>query len=401
MTGTTIAQSIPIAISPILTRIYTPEDFGVLALFVSIAGILSVAVTGQYELAIMLPKKDDYAANILILSLTLTFIISLVLLCLIFLFNDEILQLLHNSEISEWLYMIPITIMLTGIYNSLNYWLNRNKNYRTLSDARVYQSLITSFFNVSFGVIKHGGFGLILSSLIGQLIGVYVLLKKINFKKLYQYMNKLKIISLSKKYRKFPKITVPHAIFGATSTGLPVFMIIYYFSSREAGFFSFSSKMVMMPIGLISNAYYQVFFESFTKEKNKEKFFKRKFIQVNKIFLPIFLLLWFVFPDLFGFVFGEEWKIAGVYSQTLLPLFYLKFISNLFTTTVYIYYEKQFENFMLSIIIAVMVLVSLLIGAYFHNIFLGLILMSISNGIVIFYKIYQSFKFVKNTSGYY
>ena len=73
MTGTTIAQAIPIAISPILTRIYTPEDFGMFALYMSVASILSVVATGRYELAIMLPKKDEDAVNIVALSIIISF----------------------------------------------------------------------------------------------------------------------------------------------------------------------------------------------------------------------------------------------------------------------------------------------------------------------------------------
>ena len=399
MTGTTIAQAIPIAISPILTRIYTPEDFGLLALYVSIVSILSVVVTGQYELAIMLPKKDNDAINIMALSMIITFSMSFILLCIIFLLNENITKLLGNEEISNWLYLIPFSIFLTGTYNSLNYWLNRKKNYKILSTTRIYQSLTTSTSNISFGAINYGSGGLILGSLMGQVVGTYRLMKKTSIKLLFVHINRLKIISLAKKYRKFPKITVPHSVFSTTSMSLPIFIITYYFSTKETGYFSFASKIVMLPIGLISNAYYQVFFESFSKEENKEDFFKQKFKQVNMIFLPIFFLLWFIFPELFAFVFGEKWKVAGVYTQILLPLFYLKFLSNLFTTTIYIYYEKQSENFILGVFIFIMTLISLLIGAYFQNIILGLILMSMSNGIVILYKIYCSFIFVKDTKG--
>ena len=88
MTGTTIAQAIPIAISPILTRIYTPKDFGLYALFISIAFILASVANGRYELAIMLPKKDEDAINIFALGFLITVFISLFLLILVFLFND-------------------------------------------------------------------------------------------------------------------------------------------------------------------------------------------------------------------------------------------------------------------------------------------------------------------------
>ena len=94
MTGTTIAQAIPIAISPILTRIYTPEDFGVLALFVAITTIFGTIANGRYELAIMLPKKDEDAINIFALGFIITCFISLILLILVLIFMRNWLILL-------------------------------------------------------------------------------------------------------------------------------------------------------------------------------------------------------------------------------------------------------------------------------------------------------------------
>ena len=397
MTGTTIAQAIPIAISPILTRLYTPEDFGVFALYMSIASIISVIATGQYELAIMLPKKDEDALNIVALSITISFFVSFISFLIVFFFNSQITALLGNSEISNWLYFIPISVLLTGIYQSFNYWSNRRKQYKRLSTSRVIQSGTTATTNLGMGFAGFGSSGLILGGVLGQGMGTSVLGRLI-LKEDRDKLKSIKIVkmfALSKRYLNFPKITLPHSVFSTMTGQLPIFIISYYFSSRETGFYSFAYKIVMLPIGLISNAYYQVFFESFSKEQYKERFLKQKFKQINIIFLPLFILLWFVLPDIFSFVFGSDWKIAGSYTQALLPLFYLKFISNLFTTTIYIYYEKQFENFMLGILISGMTLISLLIGAYYKDILLGLILMSITNGSVIFYKLYRSFIFVK------
>ena len=87
MTGTTIAQAIPIAISPILTRIYTPEDFGIFAIFLAITIIIGSIANGRYELAIMIPKKDEDAINIFALGFIITTSISLLLLVLVLIFQ--------------------------------------------------------------------------------------------------------------------------------------------------------------------------------------------------------------------------------------------------------------------------------------------------------------------------
>ena len=113
MTGTTIAQAIPIAISPILTRIYTPEQFGIFALYLSISSFFAAASTGRYELAIMLPKNDEDAANVGVLAMIIALCISIFTLILIIIFNHQIASLLNNEDVSTWLYFIPVAVFLT------------------------------------------------------------------------------------------------------------------------------------------------------------------------------------------------------------------------------------------------------------------------------------------------
>ena len=167
MTGTTIAQAIPIAISPILTRIYTPEDFGIFALYISFSSIFSIIATGRYELAIMLPKKDSDAINIVVISFFMSFIISFIAFLLIVFFNQPIASFLGNKEISSWLYLIPVSVLLTGMYQSFNYWNNRHKRYKQLAFSKVVQSGTSATSNLGMGFNDFGSSGLIFSFVFG------------------------------------------------------------------------------------------------------------------------------------------------------------------------------------------------------------------------------------------
>jgi len=394
MTGTAIAQAIPIAISPILTRLYTPEEFGIFALYMSIVSILSVVVTGQYELAIMLPKRNRDALNILFLSIALTILTSFFLFIIILLFNTQITHLLNNQDISKWLYLTPFSILGVGLFNSFNYWFNRNKNYKLLATTKVARSFTNSGGNLIFGFLKLTNIGLIISSFLSQLFTIILFIRKFDFQNIKLFSKKRTLVLL-KKYKKFPKITLPHSIFSSFSQNLPIFIITKFFSSSDVGLYSFGNKMIMFPIGMISSAYFQVFFQSFKDEEDKLSFYTHKFKQVNMVFLPLFILLWFILPDIFAFVFSDKWRIAGEYAQILLPLLYMKFLSNLFTTTTYIYYQKQEENFVLGILITFLIFCSLVLGVYYNDIKIGLFCMMVSNTLVIVFKLYRSFIFVK------
>ena len=108
MTGTALAQVVPIVISPILTRLYSPEEYGTLALFTAIVGICSVVATLRYELAIMLPDNDGDSVRIVILSIGIAFLLSVLLAVIILLFSRNIAYLLKDNQINNWLYYLPL-----------------------------------------------------------------------------------------------------------------------------------------------------------------------------------------------------------------------------------------------------------------------------------------------------
>ena len=154
MTGTTIAQAIPIGISPILTRIYSPEDFGIFALFLAITNIIGSVANGRYELAIMLPKKDEDAINTAALGFSISSILSLLILILVIIFKDFFVYLIGNEEIGLWLYFVPITVFLLGLWNVLNYYNNRKENYKDLRNAHIIRSIVLASSHLIIGFLK-------------------------------------------------------------------------------------------------------------------------------------------------------------------------------------------------------------------------------------------------------
>ena len=331
MTGTTIAQAIPIAISPILTRLYTPEDFGVLALFVAITSIFGSIANGRYELAIMLPKKDEDAINIAALGFIITSIISFILLILVSLFHDYFVNLLNNDNIGIWLYFVPIAVFFTGLYNILNYFNNRKKYYKDIANATIIKSIITAVIQLSIGFLKGGASGLISGQLISQMFANMRLFKNIiKDKVLISNISKIKIIALAKRYKDFPKFTLWAGLLNTSSTQLTNILISSMFSIKTLGFYSLTQRLLAMPSALIGGSIGQVLFQEASKEKQNTNYINISFYSTLKklifISLPSFFILYFIVEDLFAFVFGVEWRVAGVYAKILIPLFAISFI---------------------------------------------------------------------------
>ena len=345
MTGTTIAQAIPIAASPILTRIYTPADFGVMALFVAITSIFGSISSGRYELAIMLPKKEEDAINIFALGFILTTLLSLILLILVILFNDDIAKLLNNEEIRFWLFFIPVTVFFTGLFNILTYYNIRKKKYKDIRSATIIKSVISATVQLSFGFIQNGVTGLISGQIFSQMFANMRLFKNIlKDKVLISGISKVKIVAQAKRYKDFPKFSLWAVLANTLSGSLINILISSFFSLATLGFYSLVQRVLGLPTTLIGGSIGQVFFQQVTKEKQETGKATNSFNStVKKLFIigiPIFGILFFLVEHLFAFVFGEEWRIAGVYAQILIPFVFIKFVSST-VSTINTVFEKQ------------------------------------------------------------
>jgi O-antigen/teichoic acid export membrane protein len=356
MTGATIAQAIPIAISPILTRIYTPEDFGIFALYMSIASILSIVATGGYEHAIMLPKKNEDAMNIVVLSITISFFISFISLIIIFIFNTQITSFLGNPEISSWLYFIPITVLLTGIYQSFNYWSNRKKEYKGLATSKVIQSGTTTTINLGMGFSGFGSIGLILGAIFGQGVVTFYL-GKLTFnseKEKIKNLKKHRIIVLAKKYINFFKYSTFSSLLNSLSFNLLSILLSKIFSATVLGFYSLVYRILTLPSALIGSSISQVYFQESTKQKNiygnNKVIFLSTLKKLTIISGLIYIPMYFYIVDLMTFVFGEEWKISGEIAKILIPLMLVRFISSILSSTLTTY-EKQKSGLFINLLL--------------------------------------------------
>ncbi len=322
MTGTGIAQAIPIAIIPILTRMFSPEDFGLLALYAACVSILGVVATGRYEIAIMLPKDDEDARLLLQLSMLVALFFSLLISIPISIWNAQIARFLGNEDIAVWLYLVPLSVLFTGIYQALTYWNNRQKKFINTAVSRVNQSLFQGFVQTSLGFLQVSG-GLIWGQSIGIVSGsIYLLKKDRSYKSL---IKKTKINSIQKqgiKYHKFPTYGVWGALCDAGAVQMPVILLTKFYSNSVTGMFSLTFRVLNMPTSIISSAIAQVLFQkvveiSQTEPEKLNLYIIKMFLLLFVIYLPAVPILFIWGESLFSIIFGNEWSQAGVYAGYL------------------------------------------------------------------------------------
>ena len=333
ISGTTLGQIISLAVYLVLSRIYTPQDFGVFALYMSILSITNIMATAKYELAVMMPREDHKGLNLTGLSAIISVFVSLFLFVLVLLFNKPFTRMLGNEQISPWLYLVPLSTLLNGCYQGLNYWSNRNKRFRTMTAASLGQSLTNSSVKVGAGFLVTGPFGLIFGSIAGQFTGLLTYLG--NFLKhdrnKFSLINQKDMASLAREHYRFPKYNMLHGVANNFSGNLPVFILTSWFSSAAAGLYSFGFTMIFRPMSLITTAFSQVFSQRVITRENEGlpilPDVRRLLVKMFQFsFIPFVIVAIFA-SRIFGFVFGQEWETAGQYTRILIPWLYVVFLS--------------------------------------------------------------------------
>ncbi len=351
-TGTVISQAIPIAISPILTRIYSPEQFGLFALYTSIIALLLLMSTGSYEMAIMLPKKDEDAKYMIYACLFVALFISIFFLTFFYFFAKDIVVYLGNEDILLWLYISPFLIIFLALLQSLNIWNSRKKRYKILANNKILNTSSIGVSQITLGSIVVSNFGLIMGHILGQIVSIITLLKtSLKNDRLIQNFKYKKMFLLMLHYKKFPLFTLPNSIVdGVRLAGINI-LISKYFSTAILGQFSLAWRMVQAPASMITAAISPVLYQktSTTPKKDLSKLVQQFLLKASLVSLPIFIIIYFFASDIFVFVFGEQWFEAGLIASSLTPWLFLNFLTSPISS-IYIIIDKQQVMFIFSVV---------------------------------------------------
>jgi O-antigen/teichoic acid export membrane protein len=327
--GAGVAQLIPILIAPVLTRFYSPDDFGSLALIISITNIMIIMCTGKLESAIMLPASRmeafwiAFTAQVMTIS---TSAIALLYVCLDFLLDGPLYE-----GVGPILFLIPFLIYFLGVFQPLSFLSLRNKGFKMMSWSSLVASANNSIISLLLGVFTASS-GLVWGKLFGSIASFVVLVRSLRNGIIvsFRQFNFTKFKDILRKYKEFPIYVVPTTLMNMGIIEFFVILISIIYSKEEVGLFALARRMVFLPITVIgksiSQAYHQRLSVALIKGESIIKIFRSTVKMLFYIAAPISILIYFLSPIVFSLIFGEEWAISGKIASVLSLAFLMKFV---------------------------------------------------------------------------
>lgn len=389
--GAVVGQGVIILTLPIITRLYSPDTFGLYAVFVSSVGMFSSIIALHYELAIPLPKGDAEAKRVLTLALLVAFSLSLLIGILVFAFSDYIFFVLKSEALEPYAWMFVVVLALNGWLVTLRYWTIRKKAFHSLALSTGSQGIGQATPQMIAGAFGWGIIGLLLGQVGGLVAGLWPTLRRLprHMFSVRQKWTRARLMIVAKKYRKFPMITTWSSLINALSVNLPVLMLSVFFGAAVTGFFALSYRILQLPTRLIGESVAQVFF-SMAADANRTadlaRVTRRVFRGMFSFALPTFAILGYVAPELVALVFGKTWAVAGWYSQLLMPWIFFAFLSSTLSVLVSVLH-KQAQELLFQGAYLGCILLSLAVGSIFGST-AAIALLGILGGLFLLLKVF-------------
>jgi lipopolysaccharide exporter len=334
VTGNGLALAINILGTLVLARLFAPEAFGSFALFVTLVSFMSVLGGARYELAIMLPEKDEEAANILVLSVLILLGVAGVSLLLVALLHSPVARLLGDERLGLWLWAAPLALFVNGLYQVLGVWFGRLKRFRRLAIARVCQSLGTVLGQLGLLAVHPGGFALVGGWVIGQSMGTLFLLFQLIYSDgrfLSQAWDWTVVRDAVGRYRNFPIYKAPHSFVSNAASQLVVVILRIFSDLSRVGLYSMAARAVYLPVTLITSSMNDVFYEKAATELKRGglEMFVTRLLRIQVVLAaPLLVLTAFDAKLIFGLVLGPKWIPAGTYAAILASASFLYFLTS-------------------------------------------------------------------------
>lgn len=377
--GTGGAQLVAIIASPVLTRLYTPDDFGVLAVYMALVITLGVISSLRYHLGILLPDDEIEAAAVTVLAASIVVVFALLAGVAILLYSEPIAEALNTPGLTPYLWVVPLGLLFLGAQQVFGTWAIREKAFTAIAGLRLFQSVFAVGIQLAASAL--GSIALLAGQASGQLVGAGYFLW-IAVCRRWAVFRRVDLRSIGRaaiRYRRFAIYSSWGSLANKLSVQLPPILFAVMFSPALAGLYALTYRVCALPMSLIGRAVADVFFSRAARSVGTEqlpRLVKRSHSVLAAIAAPPTIVLVFIGPELFTFVFGDLWTEAGHFARWMAPYLFLQFVSSPLSSTFSVL-EEQAMYAQFQVALAVSALVGLGLGYYLDSAIAAVIALSV------------------------
>ena len=315
-----MAQAVVFAFSPLITRIYSPEAFGIQGVFIASISLLWPLAALRYPMAIVVADSESEVRGLVRLSLGIAAAVSSVIAIIILSLRQPLLSLFGIEQVGPLIWFLPLALFLVAFQDTMDFRATRLGAFRFMGVVSILQALVVNTTRVVGGLIYPAAASLIVVTTLSY--GAQASMLRLGLKRRLPSERNERPTSLSillVKYREFPLFRMPADMVNAMSQTAPVFLLSVLFSPAATGLYVLARAVVSLPLNLIGSAAGNVFYSRISEmSRNGDQIYP--FVLKSTLFqliIPggITLTSATVFPYIFSTIFGETWRAAGEYAQ--------------------------------------------------------------------------------------
>ena len=373
ISGEGIGRAIGFMAAPIVTRLYTSSDFGMLAVFASLCALFYPFCTFKYTVAIPLHPNETVGINALAACLVILAVNTVILFTALFLYHSPILSLFSSEAIDSFWYYIPVAFLFSGLADALSYFSTRYRNFSIIAKVTVVQRAIGALTKIVLGLLHFNVVGLLIGNILAESGGLSLYIRTY-WRRLKENASKVttgKIRFVLKRYIEFPSYRLPSQILQNASGSIPVLYFAWQYGTGVTGLISLAITMLSAPVGIVCTSVGKAFYgeiASLGRKGNEEiaALTVRIMIRLLAISIVPFTLIICFGPWIFKTLFGPEWSQSGIYARYLCLYLIFLFVYSPVSDGIFNVFEQQKLLFRLETFRFIIVAASLLISYCFN-----------------------------------
>ena len=322
--GTAGGQALALVTAPILSRLYSPSNFGLFTVLASVVSVVGTVSALRFELAVPLPEKERDAHGLVALGLASTGLTFLLASGIVALVGNQVATAFRQPELMPWLWAVPVTSMVMGAYLVLNQLAIRHRRYGAIGRRNLLQSVAMVVTQLVAGLAGLKAGGLIAGLGVGQATSAISLVAGSGLRsaEAREGRQRSRLRQMAGRYRRFPLVLAPSGLLNVTGLQLPVVLIAYWYGSSVAGWMGLTQRVLSLPVMLIGTAIAQVYLGELARAARDDlararHLFRSASKRLFMIAIAAAVVVTAFSPLLFGLVFGAQWKTSGQYAQAL------------------------------------------------------------------------------------